>query len=74
MAITINGSGTLAGLTGPEGLTDVISDGIFIKNVATVTSNITLAGGTYNYGSFGPIDIQTGTTVTIGTGATWSIV
>ena len=74
MAITINGTGSVSGLSGPEGLTDVISDGIFIKNVATVASDITLGAGTYNYGSFGPIDISTGTTVTIASGATWSIV
>lgn len=72
MPISINGGGTVSGLS-DTGLPDVIADGIFIKNIKTVSSNETLSGS-YNWGSFGPISINTGVTVTISTGATWSIV
>lgn len=72
MAISIDGTGTISGIA-DAGLPDVVADGIFIKNIQTVTSNETLSGS-YNWGSFGPISINTGVTVTIGTGATWSIV
>ena len=72
MAISIDGTGTISGIA-DAGLPDVVADGIFIKNIQTVTTNETLSGS-YNWGSFGPISINTGVTVTIGTGATWSIV
>ena len=72
MPITINGGGSVSGLS-DTGLPDVIADGIFIRNVKNVSSDETLSG-TYNWGSFGPISIDTDVTVTISTGATWSIV
>ena len=72
MPISIDGTGSVSGLS-DTGLPDVIADGIFIKNIQNVSSDETLSG-TYNWGSFGPISIDTGVTVTIGTGATWSIV
>ena len=78
MSLTISGSGSINGLTGPQGIPDVISDGIFVKNIANVSSDITLSltsnSINYNYGSFGPVSIDNNVTVTIGTGATWSIV
>lgn len=72
MPISINGTGSVSGLS-DTGLPDVIADGIFIKNVQNVSSDETLSGS-YNWGSFGPISIDTNVTVTISTGATWSIV
>ena len=72
MPISIDGTGSISGLS-DTGLPDVIADGIFIKNIQNVSSDETLSG-TYNWGSFGPISIDTGVTVTISTGATWSIV
>ena len=72
MPISIDGTGSISGLS-DTGLPDAIADGIFIKNIQNVSSDETLSG-TYNWGSFGPISIDTNVTVTISTGATWSIV
>ena len=72
MSISINGAGIVSGIA-DAGLPDVIADGIFIKNIKSVTSDETLSG-TYNWGSFGPIDIANNVTVTIANNATWSIV
>ena len=72
MPISIDGTGSVSGLS-DTGLPDVIADGIFIKNIKNVSSDETLSGS-YNWGTFGPISIDTNVTVTIGTGATWSIV
>jgi len=72
MPLLIAGAGSVSGLH-DTGLPDVIADGIFIKNVKNVSSDETLSGS-YNWGSFGPISIDTNVTVTISTGATWSIV
>lgn len=49
------------------------SNQIFYENDQLVTDDYTLIA-TKNAGSFGPIEIDTGVTVTIETGATWSIV
>ena len=72
MPLLIAGAGSVSGLH-DTGLPDVIADGIFIKNVKNVSSDETLSGS-YNWGSFGPISIDNNVTVTISTGATWSIV
>lgn len=72
MAITINGSGSISGIS-DTGLDDVINDGLFIKNLKTVSNDVTLSGS-YNWGTFGPTAIDVGITVTIGVGGTWSIV
>ena len=72
MPLTLTGAGVVSGIA-DTGLPDVIADGIFIKNIKNVSSDETLSG-TYNWGSFGPISIDNNVTVTIGTGATWSIV
>lgn len=45
----------------------------FVRNIPTITSNYTVTT-TYNEMSVGPITIQTGVTVTVNSGATWSIV
>lgn len=49
------------------------SDLIFYENGQTVTSNYTITTG-QNAGTFGPITINSGVTVTIPSGSTWSIV
>lgn len=49
------------------------TDSIFILNGQTVTADFTVPG-TSNAGSFGPIAVNTGVTVTVSPGAVWSIV
>jgi len=49
------------------------TQGIFWENNQTVTSNYTITNGK-NAGSFGPITIQSGVTVTVGSGETWTVV
>ena len=53
------------------------SDKIFIENGQTVTTNYTIGdelGVACNAGSFGPITINAGVTVTIPSGENWTIV
>jgi hypothetical protein len=49
------------------------TDQIFYLNGQTVNSSYTIAS-TNNAGTFGPITIAAGATVTVSSGATWSIV
>ena len=49
------------------------SDQIFWQNGQTVNTNYTITSGN-NAGSFGPITVASGVTVTVPTGSTWSIV
>ena len=49
------------------------SDAVFIENGQTVTTDYTLSANT-NAGSFGPITINSGVTVTVPTGQTWTVV
>tara|TARA_R100000995_G_C3481060_1_gene123929 strand:+ start:1465 stop:2253 length:789 start_codon:yes stop_codon:yes gene_type:complete len=49
------------------------TDNIFWENDQTVTQNYTISNG-HNAGSFGPIAIQSGVTVTVGAGETWTVV
>ena len=49
------------------------NDNIFWENDQTVTQNYTISNG-HNAGSFGPITIQSGVTVTVGSGETWTVV
>lgn len=46
---------------------------IFYENAQTVTSNYTITSGK-NAMSAGPVTIDTGVTVTIPTGSTWTVV
>jgi len=48
-------------------------DQIFIENGQTVTVNYTITAGN-NAGTFGPVTINSGVTVTVPTGSTWSVV
>jgi hypothetical protein len=58
---------TAAGATGGG------ADQIFFQNGQTVTTNYTITTN-YNAGSFGPISINSGVTVTVPTGSVWSII
>ena len=49
------------------------SDKIFWENGQTVTSDYTITNN-FNAGSFGPITINNGVTVTVGSGENWTIV
>ena len=49
------------------------SDQIFIENGQTVTTDYTISAA-HNAGTFGPISIDSGVTVTIPDGSVWSIV
>jgi hypothetical protein len=55
------------------GATGAGSDRIFWENDQTVNSSYTITNN-QNAGSFGPITIASGVTVTVGNGETWSVV
>ena len=61
------GWGTAGGAEGNGG------DQIFWENGQTITSDYAISNGK-NAGSFGPIAIQSGVTVTVGSGETWTVV
>lgn len=65
-------SGTSWGQLG-GGATGGGSDTIFILNGQTVTTSYTIPTGS-NAGTFGPVSIATGVTVTVPTGSVWTIV
>ena len=65
------GSGGWAALGG--GATGAPGNGVFVETDQAVTGNYTLTAGK-NAMTAGPVTINTGVTVTIPTGATWSIV
>ena len=48
-------------------------NGVFWENQQTVTHDYTIQNN-YNAGSFGPITINSGVTVTVGSGENWTIV
>tara|TARA_R100001510_G_scaffold9547_1_gene7339 strand:- start:405 stop:2447 length:2043 start_codon:yes stop_codon:yes gene_type:complete len=72
-ALISNGSGQLSWGVAGAGAQGGGSDEIFWENGQTVTTNYTITNGK-NAGSFGPITINSGVTVTIGSGETWTIV
>jgi hypothetical protein len=65
-------NGTLWGAVG-GGATGGGPDEIFIENGQTVTTNYTITTSK-NAGTFGPITVDGGVTVTVPSGSTWSIV
>ena len=67
-ALVSDGSGTLS-----WGVAGGAVNGVFWENNQTITSNYTITNGK-NSGSFGPITIQSGVTVTVGSGETWTVV
>ena len=65
-------NGTAWGSVG-GGATGGGSDEVFIENGQTVTTNYTLTTGK-NAGTFGPVTINSGVTVTIPSGQVWTVV
>jgi len=65
-------NGTTWGSIG-GGATGAGGDQIFWNNGQTVTTSYTIPTG-YNSGTFGPITVASGVTVTVPAGSTWSIV
>jgi hypothetical protein len=49
------------------------SDAVFIENDQTVTTNYTITSSK-NAGTFGPITINSGVTVTVPSGSTWTVI
>ena len=72
-ALISNGSGQLSWGEAGGGAAGTGNDEIFWENDQTITGNYTITNGK-NAGSFGPITIQSGVTVTVGSGETWTIV
>lgn len=73
--LTVNGTATATEWTDAAsgGATGGGSDAIFWENDQTVTTDYTITNG-MNAGSFGPITINSGVTVTVGAGETWTVV
>ena len=71
-ALVSNASGVLSWAAASGGASGN-GNAIFWENDQTVTGNYTITNGK-NAGSFGPITIQSGVTVTVGTGETWTVV
>ena len=72
-ALVSDASGTLSWAAAGGGAVGGGSDEIFWENDQTVTQNYAITNGK-NAGSFGPITIQSGVTVTVGSGETWTVV
>lgn len=56
-----------------NGATGGGTDQIFFQNGQTVNTNYTITASN-NAGTFGPVSVATGVTVTVPTGSVWSIV
>jgi len=72
-ALVSNASGVLSWAAAGAGAQGAGGDNIFWENDQTVTQSYTVTNG-QNAGSFGPITIQSGVTVTVGAGETWTVV
>ena len=76
-ALITDGAGNLSWGDAGGGAVGGGSDKIFIENGQTVTTNYTIGdkfGAVCNAGSFGPITINSGVTVTVGSGEVWTVV
>ena len=58
---------------GGSGATGAGGDQIFIENGQTVTTSYSIPSGK-NAGSFGPITVNSGVTVTVPSGSVWTVV
>lgn len=65
--------GILVSGAGGGGATGGGSDAVFWENDTNVTTNYTITSGK-NAGTFGPVTIDTGVTVTVPSGSVWTIV
>tara|TARA_R100000406_G_scaffold308_2_gene391 strand:+ start:4025 stop:4825 length:801 start_codon:yes stop_codon:yes gene_type:complete len=72
-ALVSDASGTLSWAAAGGGAVGNGTNEIFWENDQTVTGNYSITNGK-NAGSFGPITIQSGVTVTVGSGETWTVV
>ena len=72
-ALVSDASGTLSWAAAGAGAVGGGGNEIFWENDQTGTQDYTITNGK-NAGSFGPIEIQSGATVTVGAGETWTIV
>ena len=72
-ALISNGSGTLSWGEAGGGANGNGTNEIFWENDQVITGNYSITNGK-NAGSFGPIEIQSGVTVTVGAGETWTVV
>ena len=59
--------------TGGAGATGGGTDEVFYENDTTITANYTITSGK-NAGTFGPVTIADGVTVTIPDGSTWTVI
>ena len=75
--LSTNGAGVLSYVDAPSGATGGGSDKVIIENGTTITTNDTIGttfGATCNAGSFGPITINAGVTLTIPSGSVYTVV
>ena len=72
-ALVSDGSGNLSWGAAGAGAVGGGNDEIFWENSQTITTNYSITNGK-NAGSFGPITIASGVTVTVGSGETWTVV
>ena len=72
-ALVSDASGTLSWAAAGGGAVGGGSDEIFWENDRIITQDYTITNGK-NAGSFGPITIQSGVTVTVGADETWTVV
>ena len=63
----------VSGAGGSGGATGGGNDAIFWNNGQTITADYTIPIG-QNSGTFGPVTINSGATVTVGSGSTWSVI
>ena len=73
-SVTVSGTVDATTFTqGGQPLEAGAKEGIFWENSQTITSNYTITSGK-NAGTFGPVTIADGVTVTIPDGSTWTVV
>ena len=75
--LSTNGAGVLSYVDAPSGATGGGSDKVIIENGTTITTNYTIGttfGATCNAGSFGPVTINAGVTLTIPSGSVYTVV
>ena len=75
--LSTNGAGVLSYVDAPSGATGGGSDKVVYENGTNITTNYTIGtsfGATANAGSFGPITINAGVTLTIPSGSVYTVV
>jgi len=75
--LSTNGTGVLSYVDAPSGATGGGSDKVIIENATAITTNYTIGttfGSTCNAGSFGPITINAGVTLTVPSGSVYTVV